>query len=81
MSRSKKGSKPTGYDFWSKRPCSTMGYGPIIKDMTHRVERRINKDIIRNELKEYEKGESIDSPFYFMIIINSYHKDQKQDLQ
>lgn len=53
MSRTRKGSKPTGYDFWSKRPCSTSGYGPVVKDMTHRRERGMNKDIVRNEMKEY----------------------------
>lgn len=51
MSRSRKGSKHVGYDYWSKRPYSGVGYGPIVKDMTHRVERRINKDIIREEKK------------------------------
>ena len=51
MSRSRKGSKATGYDFWSKRPCSGLGYGPVVKDITHRVERRINKDIVREEKK------------------------------
>lgn len=51
MSRTTKGSKPIGYDFWSKRPCSKLGYGPIIKNMTHRVERRIKKDIVKSELK------------------------------
>ncbi len=52
MSRTIKGSKQTGQEFWSKRPCSKLGVGPIIKNMTHRVERRIKKDIVRNELCE-----------------------------
>lgn len=51
MSRSRKGSKPVGYEYWSKRPCSGLGYGPGVKHETHRVERRINKDIIREEKK------------------------------
>ena len=48
MSRTIKGSKSVGYDFWSKR-----GHGPIIKNMTHRVERRIKKDTVRKELGEW----------------------------
>lgn len=51
MSRTNKGSKSVGYDYWSKRPCSKLGYGPIIKDMTHRRERMSNKEIILKELK------------------------------
>ena len=51
MSRTIKGSKAVGSEFWSKRPCSKRGTGSVIKDMTHRVERRINKDVIRNEMK------------------------------
>ena len=27
MSRTKRGGKPVGYDYWSKRPCSGLGYG------------------------------------------------------
>lgn len=50
MSRTIKGSKTLGYDYWSKRPCSKRGFGPVIKDMTHRVERRIKKDTVRKEL-------------------------------
>lgn len=52
MSRTIKGSKTPGYDFWSKRPCSKRGCGPIIKDMTKRVERRIKKDLVRKELND-----------------------------
>lgn len=51
MSRTIKGSKPMGSEFWSKRPYSKRGTGSIIKNMTHRVERRIKKDIVRHELK------------------------------
>lgn len=51
MSRTIKGSKPMGSEFWSKRPYSKRGTGSIIKNMTHRVERRIKKDVVRHELK------------------------------
>lgn len=39
MTRSKKGSKPPGYDFWSKRPKSFHND----KDLTRRAERREGK--------------------------------------
>lgn len=40
MSRTVKGRKPVGYDYWSKRPCSKLGYGRVVKDMTNAVERQ-----------------------------------------
>lgn len=54
MSRTIKGSKGVGYDFWSRRPCSKNGYGPIVKDMTKRRERMEEKKIVRNEVKNYD---------------------------
>lgn len=54
MSRSNKGSKATGYDYWSKRPASGNGYGAVVKDITHRRERMINKDILRKEMKDVD---------------------------
>lgn len=53
MSRTIKGSKPMGSEFWSKRPHSKCGTGPVVKGMTHRVERRIKKDTVRKELGEW----------------------------
>lgn len=52
MSRTKKGAKPPGYDFWSRRPHSGNGFGPVVKNFTHRVERQQAKDQIRQQLKE-----------------------------
>ena len=49
MSRTKRGGKPFGYDYWSKRPCSGLGYGKHIKDMCHSVERMQSKEILLNE--------------------------------
>ena len=50
MSRTIKGSKGCGYDYWGRRPYSTnCGYGPYIKLRTHRKERRINDKIARKE--------------------------------
>lgn len=52
MSRTNKGSKGVGYDYWSKRPCSKNGHGAVVKDMTHRKERMQNKEIVLKELKD-----------------------------
>lgn len=55
MSRTKKKSKPIGFDFWSRRfPSTSIGFGKFAKWLTHRFERNMNKKIIRNELKDYE---------------------------
>ena len=45
MSRTKKGKKSGGYEYWTARP-GNMGGAPPGKDSkrkTHRAERRINK--------------------------------------
>ena len=49
MSRTNKGAKSAGYDYWSRRPYSTSyGYGPDIKKLCHRAERRQNKKIAKD---------------------------------
>jgi len=50
MSRTVKGSKGCGFDFWSRRPHSSSGHGRIVKTFCHRVERRQSKDLVRYEL-------------------------------
>lgn len=59
MSRSKKGSKGPGYDYWSRRPCKgtapqgmATGYGPRKKRLTHRSERRQAKTDLDSRLSE-----------------------------
>ena len=49
MSRTKKGSKPLGYDYWSKLPYSGCGYGKDVKNMCHRVERMQENSLVRKE--------------------------------
>ena len=45
MSRTRKGSKPVGYEYWSARPCNKGGgcVGKYTKIMTHRIERQQGK--------------------------------------
>ncbi len=53
MSRTIKGSKGSGYDFWTRRPGNTgcSGYGPFVKHTTHRRERTQSKRIVAEETK------------------------------
>ncbi len=60
MSRTKKGKKPVGYDFWSKRASSKCndGFGPDTKRRTHKIERIEAKTecrgAVERERAEYE---------------------------
>lgn len=42
MSRSQRGEKPAGYEYWGKRPKNNSGQapGPKTKKRTHKAERR-----------------------------------------
>jgi hypothetical protein len=55
MSRTWKGLKAIGYDYWSKRPYSGHGFGKIVKKLTHRKERAIDKQIEHDAKKKCEK--------------------------
>ncbi len=57
MSRTNKGAKPPGFDYWSKRPVKgtdsqgrASGFGPKVKKLTHRSERRQGKKVTNEEL-------------------------------
>lgn len=52
MSRTIKGSKGAGYDYWSRRPMSGHGYGPTVKRICHGIERMQAKDAVRGGLRE-----------------------------
>lgn len=61
MSRSVKGSKGCGYDYWSRRPySSSWGYGPDVKNLCHRAERIQAKNEILNQLDEMEEKDNHD---------------------
>lgn len=49
MSRSKKGGKAPGYEYWTARPGNHCGglVGKFTKVTTHRAERRANKKAAR----------------------------------
>lgn len=50
MSRTYKGSKGGGFDFWSRRPHSGNGHGPEAKKQTKRTERQQDRIEVENEL-------------------------------
>ncbi len=52
MSRTKKGSKGPGYEYWSKRPLSGSSPGKETKKKTHRIERARSKKLTRKESEE-----------------------------
>lgn len=48
MSRTRKGGKGPGFEYWSKRPGPPMmSPGKSAKKLTHRAERRVTKRIER----------------------------------
>jgi len=56
MSRSIKGAKGPGYEYWTNRPGNRLGAnrptsGKWGKKRTHRLERLINRSIVREEKK------------------------------
>ncbi len=62
MSRTVRGSKPAGYDFWSRRGKAAWGYGGYAKQLTKRRERKEDKDICTNNFPR--QGDTSDSkPF------------------
>lgn len=52
MSRSARGSKPMGYDYWSPRPHSQGPVGPTTKRFCNRAERKQAKTALRKELSD-----------------------------
>lgn len=58
MSRTIKGSKAAGYDYWSRRPYSGCGHGADIKRICHGIERAQEKAIIVKESEEAMDYES-----------------------
>ncbi len=52
MSRSQKGSKGPGYEYWSRRPMAGMNPGAETKRLTHKLERLEAKDEIKEQIEE-----------------------------
>ena len=43
MSRTKKGSKAPGYEYWSRRPMAGSSPCKAVKRIAHKIERQRNK--------------------------------------
>lgn len=57
MSRTKRGSKGAGWDYWSKRVRSKFTHwsiGKAAKKATGKAERKNDKEIVRQELEQEE---------------------------
>jgi hypothetical protein len=54
MSRTKRGGKAPGYEFWSRRPHSGRGYGRVYKDLTHSTERAVAKQLTFKEVNNLQ---------------------------
>jgi hypothetical protein len=52
MSRTKKGAKGPGYEYWSKRPMAGQSPGKETKKLTHKIERLENKKKTREAKDE-----------------------------
>ncbi len=59
MSKTKKGAKGPGFEYWGKRGGKRHGMepGPYSKDQTHRAERRDGKSIVDEAPREPEYDE------------------------
>lgn len=57
MSRSKKGGKGPGYEFWGRRPPKMASPGKITKKITHSIERAQSKKIIHDLEKKQDLEE------------------------
>jgi hypothetical protein len=62
MSRTRKGSKGSGYELWGKRRGAGMDPGRDTKRVIHGLERADEKQLIQDEIREMEdEGDAEDS--------------------
>lgn len=59
MSRTIRGSKGAGYDYWSRRPMSGMGHDVSLKRLCHRIERQQGRNEVRQQMEELEVGHAV----------------------
>lgn len=57
MSRTKRGDKRPGYEYWGKRPMSGFSPSKDVKQMTHQTERaRAKEEELRDRRKAEKEG-------------------------
>lgn len=63
MSRTNRGSKGPGYEYWSRRPTLDWNIGAEAKRFTHRAERREGEEEISEQLGLDEDDELFLCPY------------------
>jgi hypothetical protein len=58
VSRTQRGSKRPGYEYWGRRPCSGFNPSKEHKTITHQIERAREKELVQDEIKEMENEHS-----------------------
>jgi hypothetical protein len=59
VSRTRRGGKRPGWEYWGRRPCNGFNPSKEHKTITHQIERAREKALIQDEIKELEE-ESVD---------------------
>ena len=60
MSRTRRGGKSPGWEYWSRRPCNGYHSSKENKTITHQIERAREKALIQDEIKEMEDADGDD---------------------
>ena len=60
MSRTRRGGKGPGYEYWGRRPCSGFNPGKESKTIMHQIERAREKELVNDEIKEMENADGDD---------------------
>ena len=55
MSRTRRGSKGAGFEFWSRRPVNGWGDFVFMKRQTHKIERKESSAAIEEQLDEQKQ--------------------------
>jgi hypothetical protein len=54
VSRTRRGSKRPGYEYWGRQPCSGFNPSKEHKVIAHQIERAREKALLQDEIKEME---------------------------
>jgi hypothetical protein len=76
MSRTNRGGKGPGYEYWSRRLGGAPIPGKFNKKRTHKIERAANPEIIKQELVEI--GNSNENPCVICGIHHTWEPDEAE---
>lgn len=57
MSHGENANKNWGREYWSRRHRGMLSWGKVAKQLTHEKERMIDKKIVQDELKNFNKDD------------------------